>query len=1179
MVYILVALCGFSLTALADESACNNKYKNLVKLESIFKDDPSAKVPPFFSISSDRIKGFLETILPGFYGFYLEKINQLQRNLNIQPRRGWWNTVLLYFQKWRFSSSKKDEWVHKSIQDAPDYLEKIIAERFGQNFTLASSFPFTESEELFFKNASENNTFLMIRSSGLEDSKTTANAGLYASIAYVNPHHNSYIQYAMGRVVASYFNPQALTNNLMAGLDLPMMPLCIPVLIQQLIGEPLGGAKDPAHIPVSGVAFSTQSSFSSQDFKITEINASYGHGEGVVANRVSTDRYYITPSKIEGATLSIYSMINYKRDRLIPTSDQNNRLALIQNPHHLRVKPCLTTQQVEYLYWVLQKIETAYEQPMDVEFVIKNGITYIVQARPAMKFEQKPSYIPDSALTDKQRNNAISLNTLVAGSSQVCIVTDPSTVIVKETLDEADADERRSIAQAVFVGTWASSLSHAAVNFIGFGIPCFYVQDLNLIKNILPSISSERPLIIDTQRQLVYLWDNSEKSAASAVVSGWYEHPITRALSLIDGIKNHRIALDTAVIPQDTALIQKMSELKSKLGSAGQKELFENIVARINDRISITDKRIASKPNLCDTHCVESFTAFKKQLNSLVANFRQSINSNAERLELLFYHKMLEALLYQTNPHLTGINRYTYRWFLDNLFVSQSIAGSLQVSGDLNKLLEYGHYCPDKELLAGWRTFISKLDILVRSHVIAPTELNPLTSMFSLLEKVNAVPLWFATIFYNQMNNLTSPADSEAIIRTMLKSFDNEYSFSTQQFIAFIESIHATIETIKTAMQQKLDTPASVESFWQEIQRSLIQPLTSNQFYVEWEQALFLGKLLMCQELTHAIDVIDESIKLIKSSRTLSFAERKRLFHMMLKGFLNLCTQWFTNLMPEHEIEYNGPWGLNTYLEKVSELFERIFTDFSNANEVDFFQKSPGFSVEAAVLGSNTAFERHYPQSPEDLFMLIHQNSLVAVTATYKSLFSGKKLGDVLYLPAKFRAVFEYIENDTLFKKSLIGFKYTEKEIVASYNVPLRNHSATFQLSYSFITQDITFHMQYLGESRQRWEQIAVLAAASPELSHLTLEGPIVLDLDGGIVSWKWHISNEKNAYVIMEYVRIMNELSFTPLANVPLAPIHQTPDSIQTIFKKVYSHFSKRIRGSLQQDWKKYIDSTEKWK
>ncbi len=374
-------------------------------------------------------------------------------------------------------------------------------------------------------------------------------------------------------------------------------------------------------------------------------------------------------------------------------------------------------------------------------------------------------------------------------------------------------------------------------------------------------------------------------------------------------------------------------------------------------------------------------------------------------------------------------------------------------------------------------------------------------------------------------------------------------------------------------MRQKLETVQAFEQYWQELHRLLLSPLTANQFIGEFTQASFLSKILMCQQLFGVIDLTDESIKLMKSSHALSFTDKKYLFNVMLKDFLVLCKKLLREIMPENAITYHLSWPLNSYLSRVDSLFAYIMNNSSYlSDEAIYFQKSVKFSVQTALLGSNTAFERHYPDSPEDMFMLIHQNSLIAVSAIYKSLLSGKPLSELLYLPEQFRTMFEHVEKWNI-NKSLIGITYDDTKIVLLYNMPLRSHSATFQLIYNIVTQEVSLSVQYLGQARDRWEQIAVLAATSPELSGLVLDGSIHLDLQGGIVTGGWKVKTLNDLQMTEKYLTIMNTLSFErDLWHIDLGALITMPGAQKEIFERAYAHFNTRIRGRLAQDWLNHI-------
>ena len=82
--------------------------------------------------------------------------------------------------------------------------------------------------------------YLMVRSTGAEDSKASANAGGNVSVAYVKPTRASLAE-AMGKVVISYFGKSSLQNRLNADLNPFKEELKLAVTTQELIGESLWG--------------------------------------------------------------------------------------------------------------------------------------------------------------------------------------------------------------------------------------------------------------------------------------------------------------------------------------------------------------------------------------------------------------------------------------------------------------------------------------------------------------------------------------------------------------------------------------------------------------------------------------------------------------------------------------------------------------------------------------------------------------------------------------------------------------------------------------------------------------------------------------------------------------------------------------------------------------------------
>ncbi len=649
-VQAIVTLCALSTLFTFGYAGdfCGNKHKNLVLLQSITKEIEGVKIPEFLGIPTERILIFFAEHKIQVKELYTEAIEL------IQPK-----------------SAGTESSINKSLrlEKAKNLLEKLrslIIECFEKNL-----FAFNGQEKSLFLSIREKSNFFMVRSTGIEDG-LVANAGGNASIAYVQPNEQA-IQKAMGEVIASYFTFHSLKNRIGGGEDLTASELCVPILIQVLIGESIGGASNLQEIPVSGVAYTTNQSLSTQSFKITEINAAYGHGEGVVANRVMADRYLITPSRINSTTDAIYPTIYEKAERLIPVYNAQNKtysLSIKKNDSHASQLPVLSEKQLHHLHAVLTHIEAAYKQPMDIEFVILNGTAYIVQARPAMHVPMIPSYINFEGLEAHDFSSLIPGAVLVQGKAEVIIITDPKEIIVTKTIDEADQMENSIHCKAVFIDTWASSLSHAAVNFKTYGTPCLIIDNMQKLTSLLPEISPENPLIFDIQQKCVFLWKNKKKTISSVIDHGWLEHPIDRTFSLTLNSYNNRIGTHTH-LPTDGQLLRLVEQLKKSRSKDEQISLLNVISERVFKLLALTAKRIALHEERVDASLKTALELYKTRFSSFISECRAAIEAEADLFEFLFLHKMLEAFLFQTSSNQVVLGGYTYTSFINSLYQKQ----------------------------------------------------------------------------------------------------------------------------------------------------------------------------------------------------------------------------------------------------------------------------------------------------------------------------------------------------------------------------------------------------------------------------------------------------------------------------------------------------------------------------
>lgn len=1071
-----------------DATSYGNKYKNLIRLRNIFADIPEVSVPEFIGISTERVMAFLEEAQNACFADYQKQTQQLAGRITPE--------------------------LELTAKDLQSYIESHF-NRLGSPY-----FPFTAAEESFFKQIENGHQSCMVRSTGIEDSQTIANAGGNTSIAYVYP-SVPWICEAMGKVIASYFGIPSLKNRIAGGEDIAKTPLCMPVLIQRCIGE-----KDdydaPSHtVPISGVAFTTNQPLSAPGFSVTEINASYGHGEGIVANRVATDRYYVVPSRTHSDTIDIYPMIYYKSERLVP-ENQTQKLVIRKNSIHDARRACLSQEQIKILHRALKKIEAAYEQPMDVEFVILNTTIYIVQARPAMRHTAHPSYVN----TEKIPADTLSLTTIIPGTSQVVISSNPThDILIASTLDEADQIAHSTSAKAVIVGSWASPLSHAAVNFMSHGIPCFYSSDLQTVKKMVATVSPEYPIVIDVQRHVLF---TSDHTMHTAITHGWLEHPIHRATSVPDEPHN-TVHISTITIPQDGVVATLMQQLARGSTKQEQKECLAAIEARIMRRLQLSKKRMQHMGVFGDA-LQQMYDKFKTQITHLIETIHSSIDQHADQFELLFYHKMLEALLYQSPESTDVLGAYNYNYFLNKLFSQQMVFMTLQKSAhsasDFSDILAYAEFCPVSVLQEQYCTFIRHLTAYTNhADTCYATDIASFKMILAQLNTIHSLPIWFSTEFYQAYKHYTpsNPQTARTMLSELIKPYAQIASLHTATQI--IKEYADGIQTIRTQSHSTFTSQQEVEHVWNTVQRTIIAPLTSTAFITSISEAPTLVRHAAYDSMRIAVDTIDTIIKTVKTSVALSAADKMELFKKLVSDFHGLFHVWMQNI--DHTI-------YNNHMSYLQEIRSQLYHIVTQPNDPVMFHRSSTFSVQAALFTSHTTFSRHYPQSVEDMFMLIHQNSLALIGQLQAQLFHDKPLTQCIWLPHIVQdliTAFESTEARNMLRDNnasqpnCIGIEYGNDNITLRYNMPLRSHSATFQIIYNLISQECYFTMQCLGPARSRWREIAQLVTLSKTQFSDTDDS--MLDEQAGIVSWKWRITTKRHLSLLPRYLAMIAYLSY----------------------------------------------------
>lgn len=211
-------------------------------------------------------------------------------------------------------------------------------------------------------NLNFNNKLYAVRSSALmEDSPDNSFAGIFETKLFVTD-----IESAVKEVWLSLFQNKALQYCM--DRKLPWSDLKMDVVIQEMIN----GDK-------SGVLFQADPMGT-----ITEqvIVAGYGLGQGIVDDETDTDRYIIENYEIKESVIEEKNkFLSYQQDTIVKSS-------VAPEKRNISV---LTQSEIEKLLTASVTLSTYTEHFLDIEFTFRDGVLFILQARPITTVPSKKS--------------------------------------------------------------------------------------------------------------------------------------------------------------------------------------------------------------------------------------------------------------------------------------------------------------------------------------------------------------------------------------------------------------------------------------------------------------------------------------------------------------------------------------------------------------------------------------------------------------------------------------------------------------------------------------------------------------------------------------------------------------------------------------------------------------------
>ncbi|MFZ4098929.1 MAG: PEP/pyruvate-binding domain-containing protein [Chlamydiia bacterium] len=1036
-----------------------NKAANLMLLDLQLKEIPGAqapRVPEFFSVSHREVAAFLDDHIPG------------------------WRSL---------DPTACSEQIRAVFEQFPN--EAI--DRLGLNQLL--------------EKWQQNNWIAMVRSTGREDSAETANAGGNESVANVACQRPA-IAAAMGRVIASYFSSRSLSQQRML-LGEVEQEAFVPVLIQRMIREPAHA--QPHQIPVSGVLFSQEVQGPTPEAVM--VQATYGHGEGVVAGEVPCDSYYLLHGEH-------YSAIRGKSYRVAPAGDEGTEFQ--ENAPALWDRPCLSPELLMQLEDIGRHLQEVYHGPIDIEFVVEQGQLYVVQVRPIVSRAPETATFVDISKAKKAGLQRMKMEECIVSAGQKVVrIDDPSELVVAKTLDGAlrEALKRRDqglITKAVITQESAGVLSHWATSFREMGIPVLVGPDPKA--HIKPGMT----LLVDPQRTSLWIGTGSTEGV---IREGTIRHPVPSVLSDMQPSEDPSSNIGGALGAQrdsflDLGTTWDLESLLDAIGDTTQPERLKEAYAVLSGRLQRHAGRLKSSGTPQKTQ--DAFLSLCRRIEYLgwrALTYLQGADRNIGRVVPLMA-SWVAALLTQKGTETIGgsIAQILRNEKLPPVIADEGMRIGLEKiwtkAGAADRLDEMSRAVMalksvviDPDLQESWQEITCEL--LRRG----PKYANGVLECVQALQKLHLlVPM---------LNGPISKAMRLRPVREAVQALLEQVAEAIPHLNQMVQSTR-DLRLRMQATQQSLPSWTELEGFdqrWEQFQKQILEPahallpalLSDNEL-----ERIQAGHLL-----ASITDLTDSVIKTVKGHDALPVEERFRRVRLMVEELQRLsvaATKRVMELPKEktlpvgREFWVPHPYCQDGYLTVWEAAASRLNNSMDHLAEEKNSGLTPNygsylepsaFNVSSALFTAGTNPSREIGGSVgrapaletpevlpavlvtlEDAFTLAHQNLLAACR-----LVDRWTIDSMQALP--FESQFFLYKFP---RGRLSGVNCAADEVSVDLSVPLRNHAAHLCVKQAKEGTGLSVELSLYGHNlTQRWQRLRRLVERTYPGTGAVLRGPSTL--------------------------------------------------------------------------------------
>lgn len=917
--------------------------------------------------------------------------------------------------------------------------------------------------------------YLMVRSTGAEDTKENANAGGNISVAYVAPQRSEFCA-ALGKVVSSYFGADSLQNRLNTGLTPFQEELRLAVTAQQLIGEPIGGAKHSQDIPISLVMFTNEPFYIGEDeFRAMRISATFGHGEGVVGNQgIGGDTVLVLHSAAHPDALYIIYDNKAKPERLAPQRDAATGRITLQktpNPGLLAQARTLSNELLVRLFeWGIIGEKFFGNFPTDMEIVIKNGKIYPVQARPVVRPTMLPTFLDAKKLAEAPDSPVLKtfkLSMITPGKASVVEIEQAAEIETADILENAEKQFDKKQHKLVVVGQSEPANSHPVVNFSGMGMPCLWTKDMAAAQEFVAQVGDTIGIAVCVQSARMFLWDKSKGSIADYTSEGFVVHPadIAESLPISDPVPLH-VGIPAELTKELSDILFRLQTSISRssalqelhaLRSSAPLQTFHTKLAALKHTATAKPMQakalnpIINAAQIIEARLAQSFDEIEALLNR-PRPFGQ--------MELLLHAKILEALLYQNGEAASGIAQHSVAT-LTSAFAAANLLVAYQQQLDypahfLDLLLD-GTQSPIENTFEQWQQLLLAFEASAAAGKIDAAAITKLKHTIETMRKADVLAV-FMTFFLQNLAIGTVAEKLQAITEALPPGEEP----LMQEFISYKGAVARFQEDVDL-----FGDPKTFPEAWEHLQGIVAHFLPPSSSWMEaatWNSLSPIAQNTAMQLVNELVDLYDLSIKALKSSTKIEGAAKVKAFKQMLEPYLQLLNSLAVRTGAANSMVV-GRWRRWTN----ADILERVVKILDSLPDDDIRQLSPshGFSVAAAVLGSGTDFERFKPRTLEDCFTFIHQ-SLLATTSTLVKTTLSHKVISTSGLPAMVKELYQAATSSMQFTGAVV----TNRHLSFHFNKSLRQHSAKLSIDFDRISGQSTLTMAFTGNNESQMPEV-----------------------------------------------------------------------------------------------------------